>query len=153
VDVFPGTADGKVDLCPEVLGAEPYSYRPPEQGPYPLSLISPATSKLITSTLGEFNLPVLWVALHGSDAAARGISNGDRVRVFNELGEVVCEARVTDDVRPGVVSIPKGAWRHSAENGYTSTVLCPDTVNIVAGGACFNDARVEVERLAVGREP
>jgi len=145
-DVYPRTPDGAIDLCPDALGPEPYSYKFPGEGPYPLSLISPATSKLVSSTLGEFNFPKLWVALNSLDAAERGISNGDSVKVFNQLGEVLCEARVTDAVRPGVASIPKGAWRHSSENGFTSTALCPATVNVVAGGACYNDAMVEVER-------
>jgi len=70
------------------------------------------------------------------------------VRVFNDLGEVHCRVEVSESVRRGVVSMPKGAWRASAANGYTSNVLCPDTVSTVAGGACFNDARVEVETLA-----
>jgi len=143
-DVYPRTADHKIDLCPDVLGAEPYTYRSVEDT-YSLALVSPASSKLITSTLGEFNLPKFWATINPADAELRGVSHGDRVRVFNDLGEVVCEARVSDAVRPGVVSMPKGVWRHASENGCTSTALCPATVNVVAGGACFNDARVEVE--------
>ena len=46
-----------------------------------------------------------------------------------------------------MVLLPKGAWRRSSKNGKTSTALTPATINRVAGGACFNDARVEVERL------
>lgn len=103
---------------------------------------------MISSTLGEFNYRELVLTVHPRDAAARRIADGESVRVFNELGEVVCRAAVRETVREGVVSMPKGAWRKSAQNGYTSTALCPATVNVVAGGACFNDARVEVERTA-----
>ena len=97
---------------------------------------------MISSTLGEFNYPELFVTLHPTDAASRGISDGDAVRVHNELGEVLCRARVSDRVRTGVAAMPKGAWRKSSRNGQTSTALSPAHVNVVAGGACYNDARV-----------
>jgi len=69
------------------------------------------------------------------------------IRVFNDLGEVHCLAQVDDRVRPGVVSLPKGLWRRSFRNGAVSTALCPDTLSEIGGGACFNDARVEVAPL------
>ena len=50
------------------------------------------------------------VAIHPDDAAARGISDGDLVRVFNERGAVLAGAIVTDQVRPGVVQLATGAW-------------------------------------------
>ena len=70
------------------------------------------------------------------------------MRVFNELGEVRCRARVTSALRPGVVLLPKGIWSHNTESGTTATALAPDTLTDLAGGACFNDARVEVERAS-----
>jgi anaerobic selenocysteine-containing dehydrogenase len=69
------------------------------------------------------------------------------VRVWNDLGEVQCVARVDAHVRAGVVALPKGAWMKSSKNGRTSTALTPSTVSAVGGGACFNDARVDVARL------
>ena len=60
---------------------------------------------------------------------------------------VECVAAVTERVRPGVVAMPKGAWRRSSRNGATSVALCPVHVNEVGGAACFNDARVEIEPL------
>jgi len=86
------------------------------------------------------------VKLHPEDAQRRNVEPGDRVRVHNDLGEVVCLAEVGSAVRPGVVVIPKGAWRKASFNGFTANALCPDHVNQVAGAACFNDARVEVEK-------
>ncbi len=85
--------------------------------------------------------------MHPRDAAARSIAEGDAVRVFNQLGEVVCRADLSDRLREGVVAIPKGAWRKSSRNGRTATALCPASTNEVGGGACFNDARVEVEKI------
>jgi anaerobic selenocysteine-containing dehydrogenase len=143
-NVFPRTPNGRIQLTPAALGPKPYTFDPVESKELPLALVSPATSKMISSTLGEYNYRELRVALNPGDAAARGIRDGDVVRVFNELGEVICRARVDDHLREGVVSIPKGAWRKSSLNGFTATALCPATTNVVAGGACYNDARVEV---------
>ena len=144
--IMPRTDDGKIHLTPSQLGPRPYQYEVTEDTRYPLTLISPASNKMVSSTLGEFNYPVLSVAINPADAEPRGIVDGGVVRVFNELGEVVCEARIEERVRAGVVSMPKGAWRKSAKNGMTSTALCPTHLNVVGGGACFNDARVEVVR-------
>lgn len=44
------------------------------------------------------------------DAGERGIENGDQVFVYNDRGTVKLEARVTERIMPGVVSIPQGAW-------------------------------------------
>ncbi len=153
VDVFPQTADGRIHLVPEALDAEApgglYAYRPdPGTARFPLALISPATDKTISSTLGELNRSRVPLELHPDDAAARGIADGESVRVFNELGEVRCRARVTTALRPGVVLLPKGIWSHNTDSGTTATALAPDTLTDLAGGACFNDARVEVERAS-----
>ena len=145
-NVFPDTPGGKIQLTPGCLGERPYHYDPVRSEDFPLALISPATSKTVSSTLGEFNLPELRATLHPRDAEPRGIKSGDRVRVFNELGEVMCHASVGEHVRAGVVHIPKGAWMKSSLNQRVSTALTPTHVNVVGGGACFNDARVEVER-------
>ena len=145
--VFPQTPDGKIHLTPAALGAEPFRYQPIGVEKFPLALVSSATSKMITSTLGEFNYPELRVTLNPQDAAARSIAEGDPVRVFNQLGEVVCRADLSDRLREGVVVIPKGAWRKSSRNGRTATALCPATISQVGGGACYNDARVEVEKI------
>ncbi len=82
------------------------------------------------------------------DAASRGISDGDRVRVFNSLGEVRCLSLSNPSLREGVVVLSKGLWRHNTLSGTGPTALAPDTLTDLGGGACFNDARVEVERLS-----
>jgi hypothetical protein len=45
-----------------------------------------------------------------------------------------------------VVYLPKGMWRHNTESRTTATALAPATLADLGGGACFNDARVEVQR-------
>lgn len=144
--VRPQTPDGKIHLTPSVLGSEPYRWLEPANH-YPLALISPASSRLINSTFGETSISTLRVDLHPEDAAARGVEDGAEVRVFNDLGEVHCRARVTPKTRPGVVAMPKGAWKRSSLNGATSAALCPDDGQEVGGAACFNDARVEISPL------
>ena len=69
------------------------------------------------------------------------------MRVWNALGEVRCRAAVNPDLRPGVAMLPKGLWSRHTDNGATANALCPDTLTDLGGGACFNDARVEVQRL------
>jgi anaerobic selenocysteine-containing dehydrogenase len=153
VDVFPRTADGKVDLFPVALDqAMPrglYGFQPdPATEQYPLGLISPASERTISSTLAELPRPDALLVMHPDDAVARGLADDDLVRVFNALGEVHCRVKVARSIRPGTVSLPKGLWRRSTRNGMTGTALVPDTLSDLGGGACFNDARVQVASLA-----
>lgn len=152
VDVFPLTPDRKVDLFPEALDASApmglYGFQPdPATDRFPLALISPSSEKTISSTLGELRERPGLLHMHPSDAQARGLSTDDPVRVFNDLGEVECPVEVDPNVRPGTVSLAKGLWRKSTYNGSTSNALVPDTLTDLGGGACFNDARVQVALL------
>ncbi|MGE3273747.1 MAG: molybdopterin-dependent oxidoreductase [Vicinamibacterales bacterium] len=152
VDVFPRTASGKVELCPEALDAEAplglYGYQDdPATATYPLALISPATERTISSTLGELSRPDARIEMNPADADPRGIDDGTLVRIWNDLGEVRLPARLTPLVRPGTVSVPKGLWRRHTRNGFTPNTLVPDSLTDLGGGACFNDARVQVARL------
>jgi len=152
VDVFPRTADRKIDLYPEALAQETraglYMYQAdPATRDFPLALISPASDKTISSTLAEIPRPEVRLLMNPEDAAARGIADGDDIRIFNQLGEVRCKATLGSWIRRGVVSLPKGIWRRHTTNGYTGTSLVPDSLTDVGGGACFNDARVEVARV------
>jgi anaerobic selenocysteine-containing dehydrogenase len=147
VDVFPRTSDGKVQLYPEDLPATHglYTFQAdPATAASPLTLISPASAHTISSTLGEFRPGIVKLKMHPDDARPRAIEEGDPVRVFNDLGEVWCLVDITPEVRPGVVSLPKGLWNRSTENGSTSNALVPDSLADLGGGACFNDARVQV---------
>ncbi|HXH83156.1 MAG TPA: molybdopterin-dependent oxidoreductase [Candidatus Tectomicrobia bacterium] len=148
-NVFPRTPSGKVELASSYLetkyGARLPSYRPLADR-YPLILISPASDRRITSTFGgnaaSDATPPL--EMHPDDARARGLADGARVRVWNDLGEVRLPLRITEDVPRGVVCSLKGAWLRTSDNGQTVSALCPATHADIAQGACFNDARVEV---------
>ena len=118
VDVLPRTPDEKVHLFPDELDAQApaglYGFQPdPATERFPLALISPASEKTVSSTLGELRERSAFLQMHPSDAAARGLSQDDPVRVFNDLGEVHVPVGLNRDIRPGTVSLPKGLWRKS----------------------------------------
>jgi anaerobic selenocysteine-containing dehydrogenase len=155
VDAFPHTRDRKVHLCPPCLDAEAskglYAFHAAAGAErYPLTLISPSVPQTVSSTFGQLRPGRVPLEMHPDDAAARGLDTGDkpRVRVFNDYGEVRCRLRLNPDLKPGVTLLPKGAWFRSSESDNNACALAPDTLTDVGAGACFNDARVQVEALA-----
>jgi anaerobic selenocysteine-containing dehydrogenase len=151
VDSFPQTPDRKIHLVPEALDREApsglYAFQEdPATQVYPLALISPATNRTISSYLGHLYKDTAVLEMHPGDAEPRGIRTGDTVRIWNDLGEVRVPARVSPDVRPGVVFLPKGLWSRHTLSGTTANALAPDTLTDLGGGACFNDARVQVAK-------
>jgi anaerobic selenocysteine-containing dehydrogenase len=154
VDVMPQTADHKVHLFPAELDGEAplglYGFQPdPATDLYPLALISPASERTVSSTLGELPRPTVVLDIHPDDAEARDIQNNEVVRMFNALGEVRLPVRISPFVKRGTVAMPKGVWRRSISNGFTSNVLVPDALTDLGGGACFNDARVQIEKVTM----
>jgi anaerobic selenocysteine-containing dehydrogenase len=148
-NVVPRTPSGKIELESATLGARYGAALPgyrPLASPYPLTLITPASDKRITSTFGGLAAsdatPVL--EMNAADAAARGLVDGAEVTVWNDLGRVVLPLRITAAIRPGVVSSEKGAWLRTSPNGQTVSALAPAHKADLADGACYNDARVEV---------
>ena len=121
---------------------------------YPLQLI---TSHFKRRTHGQFdNIPWLReleaqaMLINRTDAGVRGISNGDMVRVFNDRGEVIIIAKVTERIMPGVVDIPQGAWYEPDEKGVdrggNPNVVSRDHCS--PGGAFpYNTGLVQVEKL------
>ena len=138
-----------MELSSEAL-AERYGQAVPEYRPleaaHPLTLITPASDRRITSTFGglRYSEGTPPLEMHPSDAEARGLTDGATVRVWNALGEVRLPLRITEAVRPGVVCSLKGAWMRTSDNGQTVSALAPSHHADLAGGACYNDARVEV---------
>lgn len=148
-NVWPTTPSGKIELQSAFLAARYNAALPtfrPVDSPYPLTLISPASEKRITSTFGGLAVNDATPALemHPVDAAGRNLTDGHWVRVWNELGEVHLPLRITSAVRPGVVCSEKGAWLRTSANRQTVSALAPVHKADLAEGACFNDARVEV---------
>ena len=166
-NVFPATPSGKIELRSEALAerwgaaAALPAWRPPhDPTPHavegsagvPLMLISPASDKRISSTLGDLAVSraVPPLLMNPKDAALRNLGPGNQVRVRNERGEVILRLIVTDAVRPGVVASEKGAWLMTSPTGQTiSALVSADLKADLAEGACFNDTAVEVSRVTL----
>jgi anaerobic selenocysteine-containing dehydrogenase len=152
-NVFPATPTGKVELLSGYLAekyGQPLPGFRPNEGSYPLTLISPGSERRINSTFGGLRhsdeVPPL--EMHPQDARGRGLRDGQAVRVWNDLGEVHLPLRVSDAVPPGVVCSLKGAWLRTSDNGQTVSALTPAHHADISEGACYNDALVEVAALA-----
>ena len=151
-NMFPATPSGKIELKSETLAKRwgedvLFAEWRARDTSKPLMLISPASDKRISSTLGDQSgsrvaPPLL---MNPRDAAARGLASGAEVRVWNDLGEVILTLDVTENVPPGVVSSEKGAWLSTSPTGQTiSALVSADARADLAGGACYNDTGVEV---------
>lgn len=144
VDTLPSR--GKARLVDPSDGVPVYVPVPRTEGS--LTLISPATSKLVNSMFGEFQSPAPSVVLHPADAAERGLVHGQSVRLTSDVGSIVVPLEVRDDTRPGVAVMSKGVWLRHHEGGMGVNALTPATGDALANGACFNDTFVRVEPIA-----
>jgi anaerobic selenocysteine-containing dehydrogenase len=86
----------------------------------------------------------LW--MHSADASARGIHDGDRVRVFNSRGSLLLRASVNGHVRQGAVSSPSVRWPKLAPDGLNANALTSQRLTDIGGGATFYSTLVQVER-------
>ena len=95
------------------------------------------------------------VWIHPDDAAARGIADGDVVRIFNERGAILAGAVITEGLLPGVIQLSTGAWYDPLEPGRIGAldkhgnpnVLTPDKGTSSLGqGPSAHSALVEMER-------
>lgn len=129
---------------------------------FPLHLLSPQPARRLHSQYdnGKHSRagkiagrePIL---IHPDDAAARGIADGDVVRVFNDRGACLAGARVTDAIRPGVVQLATGAWYDPQEPGVPGSLELHGNPNVLtldkgtsrlAQGSSAQTALVEIER-------
>jgi anaerobic selenocysteine-containing dehydrogenase len=160
---FP-TPSGKARLYNEELiahGMDPVaSFVPPEESRhnlqdkrYPLELLARKFDNFLNSTF--VNHPAHQkmephrdeLEISSEDAARRGIAEGDRVRVFNDRGEIFLRARVDGAVQAGVVAAGLG-WAKLSHRGLNINVLTSARLTDLGGGATFYSALVEVERAA-----
>jgi anaerobic dimethyl sulfoxide reductase subunit A len=159
------TPSGKIEIYSTVLAANPNPYGlgviPPiptwfapddDTKRFPLSLCTPKSRARTHSIHG--NQPGLarvdpdTVWMHPGDAAARGIIDGQRVRVFNDIGATLLPARVTDRTAPGVVSIKEGAWFAPGADGVdtqgSANVVTTDR-SAPCGATTYNTNQVQIE--------
>lgn len=96
--------------------------------------------------------------MHPDDAAVRGLSDGSTVRVRSRVGEVCIEVQASDEVMPGVVSLPHG-WGHDrkgvrmgiaqAHAGVSNNDLTDEQfLDALTGNAAFSGVPVTVEAMA-----
>jgi len=157
---FP-TASGKAELYSEKLaaqGLDPVAeFVPPAESrhtaaasEFPLELLARKADNYLNSTF--CNLPshqkmeeTELLEMNEADASARGIRDGDRVRVFNRRGELRLTARIDGAVQRGVVGARLNWAKLSPENKNIN-VLTSQRLTDMAGGATFYSVLVEVER-------
>jgi trimethylamine-N-oxide reductase (cytochrome c) len=91
---------------------------------YPLQLISPHPAFRLHSQMCNTKIRDKYtvkdrepVIINDKDAAARGIADGDIVRLFNERGQVLAGAIVTPDILQGTICLHEGAWYDPAKPG------------------------------------
>lgn len=165
-DKQPGfeTPTGKVEFVSEVLKKYGFEglpiYEEPVYSPaskpdlakdYPLVLNSGSRVPYYTHSklrdlpwLNQF-MPEPVVRLHPKDAEVRNIHDNDQVRVFNQLGEVIVRAEITNLVLPGVIDIFHG-WHQADINLLTSRDFDP-----ITGFPPYRSGLCQVERTGKGR--
>ncbi|MGK7312975.1 MAG: DMSO/selenate family reductase complex A subunit [Candidatus Longimicrobiales bacterium M2_2A_002] len=126
----------------------------PEADDWPLQAIGHHTMARVHSTHANND----WlraafpqrVFINELDAAARGITDGDEVRVHNARGATILPCRVTRRIMPGVVDIPQGAWwapdEDGVDRGGSVNVLTSERWTPLAHGTAQHTIMVEVEK-------
>ncbi|MQY09116.1 molybdopterin-containing oxidoreductase family protein [Actinomadura macrotermitis] len=160
-DGFP-TPSGRLEFRSERAardGHDPLAgYTPPAEvadperaRAYPLALISAASHHFLNTVFGSNDElrrrsggPAL--RMHPGDAAARGLADGQRVRIGNDRGAFEAVLQVTEDVRPGVAATTKGHWAKFAGGAGVNAVVDERDTDL-GGGPVFHDVRVEVTAI------
>jgi anaerobic selenocysteine-containing dehydrogenase len=164
-----GTASGKAEFYSEKLAAQgldplpgftpPTESRLGEDQTYPLEFLPRKADNYMNSTFA--NLPghqkmetahrgVL--EIHGVDAAARGIVDGDTVEVLNARGSIQLTARLTGGVPAGVVA-SRLSWNKLSPGGHNVNLLTSQRLTDLGGGATFYSTLVEVRKLSANVQP
>ena len=159
---FP-TPSGKAELYSDALAAQGLdpvaSFVPPRESrhtelarKFPLELLARKSDNFLNSSfcnlesLQPMEQPEL-LEIHAEDAAARSIRDGDRVRVFNQRGEIVLTARVNGSVPRGVVAARLN-WAKLTPGGRNINVLTSERLTDIGAAATFYSVLVEVERAS-----
>ena len=117
---------------------------------FPLAFISPPARNFLNSSFA--NLPAFIseertprLDLHPTDAAARGLHEGDLVRIRNDRGSFTATLRITERARPGVAVAPSIWWQKLAPDGRNANAVTSQALTDMGRAATFYDCLVEVE--------
>jgi trimethylamine-N-oxide reductase (cytochrome c) len=119
IEIFSKTIEkyGYDDCPPHATWLEPMEWLGAKDKKYPLHVDSSHPNYRLHSQLNGTKVRALYAVagrepctINSKDAAARGIKNGDVVRVFNDRGQCLAGAVVSDDIRPGVIQLQEGGW-------------------------------------------
>ncbi len=158
-DMVFNTPSGKIELyseeAKEKWGVNQLpSYDEPnndEDTKYSLQLLSPNTKNRIHSQFG--NLDVIrqfdfepHAILSIKDANERGIKEGDKVKIYNDRGELTTKARINFSLKPGCVVYYNGWW---LQEGGTPNLLSKGRETDMGHGTAFHDCLVEVAPLLI----
>jgi anaerobic selenocysteine-containing dehydrogenase len=146
-------ADGHDPLPTYIAPYESVASNPVLAAKYPLAMISPPARNFLNSsfvnvislrgTEGEPRLDI-----HPNDCAARGIADGDMVRIFNDRGSFVCKARMTAKARAGLVVGLSVWWKKLASDGKNANEVTSQALTDMGRAPTFYDTLVQVEKLA-----
>jgi anaerobic selenocysteine-containing dehydrogenase len=150
------TPHGKVVVDAPGLGVPDYlpPYESRDSSPelarrFPLAMISPPARHFLNSTF--VNVTSLrsiegepLVEMHPDDASARGIADGQLVRVFNDRGSYRCKAAVGSRARPGVVNGLGVWWRKLGPDGTNVNEVTSQRLTDIGRAPTFYDCLVEV---------
>lgn len=119
---------------------------------YPLEFLTPKNlvysinSSYVGFSEKEKQLEPPRLRMHQKDAAARGVGEGDTVRVFNQRGSMLVQVQISDATRPGIVSMPHGWWASRLPGGNSANAVTSDNLSDMGGGGDFRDACVQVAK-------
>lgn len=118
---------------------------------YPLNIVSPKSHGFLNSCYANLEWKIQgqgeqFVLINQTDANSRGIKNGNKVRVFNDRGAFEGDAKITEDVNPGVVVATLGYWRQ-LNKGTVNSISSAELVNM-GNAPSFSDNLVQVELIA-----
>ncbi|HEV2578419.1 MAG TPA: molybdopterin-dependent oxidoreductase [Acidobacteriaceae bacterium] len=86
------------------------------------------------------------IEMRAEDAAVRGISGGDTVRVWNDRGQIQLTARISESIPLGTVA-SRLDWQKLSHNGVNVNELTSQRLTDIGGGATFYSTLVEVSKL------
>lgn len=175
------TPSGKIEIFSEIVAGmnyedckghptwlEPEEYAGKTTDSYPLALVTPHLPYRLHSQLAATSLRQKYsvaerepVLIHPKDAQPRGITSGDIVRLFNQRGQILCGAVVTENIVQGTVAVHEGAWfdpqdlnseKTLCKNGNPNVLTRDEGTSKLAQGNSSNTAIVQVEKF-IGEAP